>query len=130
MQEILNYSAKTHPNGYDTNSTETQASYKQKQELGGRLASLEAELRDVDADLERLTELRARLVKEKNGLVAQLRSHDQRSRGSLESVVAGQSRMDSGKINYMTEGFEWSKELEARMKAVFNINSFRLCQQG
>ena len=33
-------------------------------------------------------------------------------------------------INYMTEPFDWSDGLKARMKAVFGIQSFRLCQQG
>jgi ATP-dependent DNA helicase Q1 len=34
--------------------------------------------------------------------------------------------------NYMTEPFDWSEDLKARMKAVLGIQSFRLChwQEG
>ena len=43
--------------------------------------------------------------------------------------VKGKGKAKEG-INYMTEPFDWSEGLKARMKAVFGIQSFRLCQEG
>jgi ATP-dependent DNA helicase Q1 len=39
----------------------------------------------------------------------------------------GKARQDG--IDYTLE-FDWSYELKARMKKVFGIDNFRLCQQG
>ena len=43
--------------------------------------------------------------------------------------IKGKGKAKEG-INYMTEPFDWSEGLKARMKAVFRIQSFRLCQEG
>ncbi|KAF9527696.1 P-loop containing nucleoside triphosphate hydrolase protein [Crepidotus variabilis] len=38
--------------------------------------------------------------------------------------------MPQGGVDYMTEAFDWTNGLKARMKSVFNIREFRLCQEG
>jgi ATP-dependent DNA helicase Q1 len=49
---------------------------------------------------------------------------------SVPRVDAKGKRKAKEGINYMTEPFDWSEGLKARMKAVFGIQSFRLCQEG
>lgn len=107
-----------------------QAAYVRKQELNGRLGSLEIEINDIDADIQRLQELKKRLLAEKKDISAQLKVNGGRLQGLPGSTVVGQQRVEDGKTDYTTERFEWTGELKARMKAMFNIDAFRLCQEG
>ena len=61
-------------------------------------------------------------IQEKEMLERQLTQSD------LRVDVKGKGKAKG--INYMTEPFDWSEGLKARMKAVFGIQSFRLCQEG
>ena len=36
----------------------------------------------------------------------------------------------SDSINYMGQDFEWSKQLKSKLKRIFGIDDFRLCQRG
>lgn len=36
----------------------------------------------------------------------------------------------SDSINYMGQNFEWSKQLKSKLKRIFGIDDFRLCQRG
>lgn len=103
-----------------------------RQELNGRLGALEIEINDIDADIQRLQELKNRLLAEKRDISAQLKTHGGRLQGLSESTANGHGpqRVESGKTDYTTERFEWTGELKARMKAIFNIGAFRLCQEG
>lgn len=107
-----------------------QAAYVRKQELNGRLGALEIEINDIDADIKRLQELKNRLLTEKRDISAQLKTHGGSLQGLPGSTADGPQRVESGKTDYTTERFEWTGELKARMKAIFNINAFRLCQEG
>ena len=62
-------------------------------------------------------------LREKEMLERQLAQSD------LHVDAKGKGKAKEG-INYMTEPFDWSEGLKARMKAVFGIQSFRLCQEG
>jgi type I site-specific restriction endonuclease len=44
----------------------------------------------------------------------------------------GLSRATSGSAltNYMEQEFEWSKQLKSKLKRIFGIDDFRLCQKG
>jgi ATP-dependent DNA helicase Q1 len=115
-------------------------SYIRRQELNARLNSLDIELRGVDEDIKKLKELRTRIVKEREGLVREMGHGDgagvQKSFGANGNGYGGRngnvsgSGGNSGKTNYMTERFEWAGELKRRMREVFGIEAFRLCQEG
>ena len=62
-------------------------------------------------------------LQEKEMLERQLAQSDTR----VDAKGKGKARES---INYMTEPFDWTEGLKARMKAVFGIQSFRLCQEG
>ncbi|TFK39324.1 P-loop containing nucleoside triphosphate hydrolase protein [Crucibulum laeve] len=47
----------------------------------------------------------------------------------VHSKNKGKGRQKSG-IDYMNDEFDWMAGLKGRMKAVFGIDNFRLCQQG
>ena len=109
-------------------------SYSQKQELNARLSSLDIELRGVDEDLKKLKELRAKLFKERDGVLKELEG-GKGGQGCASGSGRGQTKLNglaagTGKTNYMTERFEWAGELKRRMKEVFSIDAFRLCQEG
>ena len=122
-------SSSTVVNGSDTYSSRQE----KKQELNGRISALEAELGDIDEQITKLKELRAQIIVEKQRLNDELQ--EQSNLRVSSSTLSRQSLVPSknaqaGTINYMTEVFEWSGELRARMKEVFSIPSFRLCQEG
>lgn len=122
--------ARTHDAGEASGSgTSHQPSYKMRQELSARVSSIEAEIQGVDEEIERFKALRETLVRDKNEALKQLNSlHESRS-----TVVTGgeiRSAPKGGTTDYTVSDFEWTGELKRRMKEVFNIPSFRLCQEG
>ena len=96
---------------------------RKKQLIVSRIAELDAEVEAYKAeilDIQNRMELR---LQEKEGLEVQLAQSNPR----VNTKGKGKAK---GGINYMTESFDWSEGLKARMKAVFRIHSFRLCQEG
>ena len=61
-------------------------------------------------------------IKELKREIAALDAQDQRQLGS------GSALSDS--INYKEQEFEWSKQLKSKLKRIFGIDDFRLCQKG
>lgn len=61
-------------------------------------------------------------IKELRKEIAALDAKDQ---PQLES---GSATSDS--INYLEQEFEWSKQLKLKLKRIFGIDDFRLCQKG
>jgi ATP-dependent DNA helicase Q1 len=55
---------------------------------------------------------------------------EKRDRVQMLEDIKHQKRSVKGAINYMTQDFDWSKGLKERMKDVFGIDDFRLCQRG
>lgn len=108
-----------------------QQNYLLRQELNGRLASLEAELKRIDEDIEKLKKLRSNIFLEKESIIKELNVHVH-TRKQPQSVgeTRGQRELSVRTIDYMSEQFEWSGELKARMRDVFKIQGFRLCQEG
>lgn len=137
MEAVLEFSAREAARSSTVASSSTVVngnSYSERQELNGRLSELEAELKDIDDQMEKLRELRSQVVAEKNTVNEKLRTLHGASRLSTSAPLApskpaGQSGQ-AGTINYMTEIFEWSGGLKARMREVFGIQNFRLCQEG
>jgi ATP-dependent DNA helicase Q1 len=96
---------------------------RKKQLVISRIAKLEAEIEGCRVDMiEIQTRMETRL-QEKEILERQLAQSNPR----VDAKGKGKAKQG---INYTTEPFDWSEGLKARMKAVFGIQSFRLCQEG
>jgi ATP-dependent DNA helicase Q1 len=93
-------------------------------DMRGRIAELDAELIGLKADKISIENQIALRLQEKEKLERQL---VQSSRARVDPK--GKGKVSQG-INYATSDFVWSGSLKARMKAVFGINDFRLCQRG
>jgi hypothetical protein len=93
--------------------------------LNSQISVLDSEIEEYDRDIKKLQDLRATHVTEKNVLLKELQQVQTR-------VVCGKGKGSASHvgIDYTIDGFDWSEELKVRMKKVFGINSFRLCQQG
>ena len=103
-----------------------QPSYVVKQHLNSQISVIDGEISSVDAEIENLKQLRENLVLERKGLLSQLKSASQ--------VTHSPNHHDKGKqvatgVNY-TESFDWTGPMMARMKSVFRIQNFRLCQEA
>jgi len=90
-------------------------------QIRARIAELDAEVRGCELDIAMIRDRMAVFLEEKKKLEQQL----EQSRPSNKGKAKAQ-----GGINYSNEQFDWSDGLKARMKAVFNIDEFRLCQRG
>ncbi|THH10608.1 hypothetical protein EW145_g1208 [Phellinidium pouzarii] len=103
-----------------------------RQELNGRLASLDAELKEVDEQIEKLRKLRSKILAERQSVINELNTYNDKQPSALASSAIGKGKAKAvvGAIDYMEERFEWSGELRARMQTVFRIENFRLCQEG
>ncbi|KIJ27343.1 hypothetical protein M422DRAFT_37824 [Sphaerobolus stellatus SS14] len=102
-------------------------SYIRKKNLNIQISAVDAEITSIDAEIVKLQKLRGTLIEERNGLVKQINELD-------SSSTRGDNTSSKGKkhgtgINYDDE-FEWTVPMKARMKAVFGIDDFRLCQNA
>lgn len=103
-----------------------QPSYVVRQHINSQLSIVENEISSVDGEIESLQQLRENLVLERKELLNQLKtvshvSHNLRNQGIGKDVGA--------KVDY-TGSFDWTNAMKARMKSVFGIESFRLCQEA
>jgi ATP-dependent DNA helicase Q1 len=99
--------------------------HRTQQALNEQISQIDAEICGFDQDIKELNALRALRVAEKDALLEKLRLIQNRGHEGK-----GKRKMPQGGIDYFLEDFDWSEELKVRMKKVFGINSFRLCQQG
>jgi ATP-dependent DNA helicase Q1 len=109
-------------------------SYLRKSELQGKLSALGTELNSIDAEIQALQEARRNVLLEREALQKELAATqlpqqaaaappDRRSNKNQDLGASG--------INYAdAAGFEWTPELKKRMRKVFKIQDFRLCQEG
>lgn len=133
MEDILRMSksdARMHDAGEASGSgSSNRPSYKMRQELSARLSSIEGEIQGVDEEIERFKALRETLMRDKNEVLKQLNS----LHGPRPSVPTGGAVRPGPKgatTDYTVGDFEWTGELKRRMREVFSIPSFRLCQEG
>jgi ATP-dependent DNA helicase Q1 len=96
---------------------------RKKQLIISRITKLETEVEGCRVDIIEIQKRMESRLREKEMLERQLAQSD------LRVDSKGKGKAKEG-INYMTEPFDWSEGLKARMKAVFGIQSFRLCQEG
>ena len=108
--------------------------YSKKQELNGRLSALEKELKEIEEKISEFQDLRATIISERQAVLDELRQQNQSRPSYAPAPVGDRSKGVApgadGAINYMTEVFDWEGVMAARMKEIFNVPSFRLCQRG
>ncbi|CEL62698.1 hypothetical protein RSOLAG1IB_05054 [Rhizoctonia solani AG-1 IB] len=102
-------------------------SYLRKNELQARLSSLDAELVSIDAEIQALQQARQNILKEKELLQKELAT----TRAPARVVKSSTNTIATGSTDYTDPaGFEWTDEVKKRMRAIFGIKEFRLCQEG
>ncbi|KAB5593590.1 hypothetical protein CTheo_2979 [Ceratobasidium theobromae] len=89
--------------------------------LAEKLAALDAEIAAIDDDIRALEEARRSAVAEKAALERQL--------GSVAKPPPP-AKIATGALDYAHPAFEWSAQVTHTLQSIFNIQSFRLCQQG
>ncbi|KAF8638726.1 hypothetical protein AX16_010449 [Volvariella volvacea WC 439] len=92
------------------------------------LDRLEAEIQSLEVEQEILTTKLKSRKKEKQRWERQLReliTSTQGAHSTAHHVSSG-----SGTVNYDTDDFEWVGRMRAKMKEVFRIPEFRLCQRA
>ncbi|WVO25108.1 uncharacterized protein IAS62_006494 [Cryptococcus decagattii] len=89
------------------------------------LAKLDTEIAEVVAQLEPLQALHASLTAERRVLESQLssRPRNPHTSSSLSSIAANT-------IDYQSSHFPFSSAIAATLRNTFNLNKFRLCQEG
>lgn len=93
--------------------------------LRGKLKRAGEVLANAEQKIKEWEEVRERCSKEIEQLkksISDLDEQDQRE--------VGPSSVTAGPINYMEKGFGWSQPLELKLKRIFGIDNFRLCQKG
>ncbi|KAG9048491.1 hypothetical protein FS837_012747 [Tulasnella sp. UAMH 9824] len=122
-------SSSSRPNGAHAEPT-----YLRRQQLQTRVSALSAEIASIDEDIARLNAVREGCLKERAAVEQELnlirlasavqRNHDNATPGPSTSNSAS-----AGRIDYAGE-FEWTAGMKAKMRAVFGIREFRLCQEA
>ncbi|CAE6407088.1 unnamed protein product [Rhizoctonia solani] len=135
LEDVLELSLKHYQNtggrhedtSHDAGSS-NQPSYLRKNELQTRLSSLDTELASIDAEIQALQEARRNILHEKETLQKELAT----TRAPIRAVKnATTSTKAAGATNYADPaGFEWTDDVKKRMRSVFGIKEFRLCQEG
>ncbi|KAF8588200.1 ATP-dependent DNA helicase [Ramaria rubella] len=105
-------------------SKDAEPPYLIKQSLNAKISVIEKEISSIDAQIESLRQLREDLSSERKELLKQLQST---SHTNLD--INGKGKKTITGINY-TEVFDWTDAMKARMKVVFGIDNFRLCQEA
>jgi hypothetical protein len=104
-------------------------------ELRSRINDLDGEIQGCHADIEQIQNRIHECMKEKQKLERHLEEESAILRngkqGGMTVDLKGKGKASPrGGINYLTETFDWTDGLKSRMKSVFGIREFRLCQAG
>lgn len=105
-------------------------SHLQRHTLNEKIAELDAEIKGYDEEINDIKRLRVLRVQDRDALLEQLQQT--RGFGAQTATVQGNGREQQahGGIDYTAPGFDWSQGMKAKMKKVFGIDQFRLCQEG
>jgi hypothetical protein len=106
-----------------TTSKASNHTFGERLELERRSKALQAEISSVDQDIAKLQNLKEDLEKELAGLRTSIDARKPRP-----NSFVGVHDVQQG-IDYFGK-FDWSGELKKRAMRVFDIPSFRLCQEG
>lgn len=134
MAEILELSREEYQSKSDVGPSGSvdEPSYLRKQNLNGELNKIEREISDVVQNIKELRDLHSDLLQQKSKIEKQLgevQPTPNGMNGTTDRKGKGKGKAKQDSIDYTLE-FDWSYELKARMKKVFGIDNFRLCQQG
>ncbi|KAF8880470.1 P-loop containing nucleoside triphosphate hydrolase protein [Gymnopilus junonius] len=126
LDSILEYSRQIHESsrrssGASSSSTKVDIR-RNDEEFDRKNAHIRSRIAELDAEM---VAYRVEISDLENQI--QLRQHE---KYALEKQLSQSTRKAPSGINYSTTDFEWSDALKARMKSVFGINDFRLCQRG
>nr|GAT44070.1 ATP-dependent DNA helicase [Mycena chlorophos] len=99
------------------------APYLHRQAIGQELTRLDAELEKIEEDIGKLQALAALRREDRDKLLAELDDL------SAPTKSKGKGKATGG-TDYATDDFVWSPELKSKLRSVFKIQNFRLCQEG
>lgn len=102
-------------------------SYDRLQELEAQITSCELDITDLTETIRKATETRDRAEHDMDCLIRERDALRQTSR--MASDNAGDSIGGPNLVDYAKD-FEWAAAMKAKMKSVFGISNFRLCQAG
>ena len=98
------------------------------EELRARIQDLDDEVRGCYADIETIQQRVRDCLAEKRKLGNLLDKTSVNHRDVTNRTVMQSKGKEN--VNYLTQSFDWTDGLRARMKSVFGIKEFRLCQEG
>ncbi|KAG8954861.1 hypothetical protein FRC04_010344 [Tulasnella sp. 424] len=113
---------------------QSEPAYLRRHELQTRVSALSAEIASIEEDIARLNAVRDGCLKERSVAEQELNSirFASAAQHNLGATTAGPSTSNPAsreKIDYGGE-FEWSAGMKAKMRAIFGIWEFRLCQEA
>lgn len=90
------------------------------------------QLSGIASEIAVLQRLQAELRAEKRNIEEQISSKGRNVKGKVSDTVSHLNAVGSsaGSIDYLSSEFPWSSSVKAVMKKTFNIDHFRLCQEG
>ena len=98
---------------------------RRRADLLRRLEVTQKDLADAEEQIEKWKTTRQLHTDELKELKKELSTLDTEDKPRVVSSTA-----ISESINYMEQEFEWSKQLKLKLKRIFGIDDFRLCQKG
>ncbi|WVF69876.1 hypothetical protein IAT40_004658 [Kwoniella sp. CBS 6097] len=98
-----------------------------KEDIRVQLTNLDAEIKSVEDQIKPLQELHSRLVSDRRHLEAQLSASSHLPKATASSSILP---THSGKIDYQNSEFPFSPAILQTLKNIFQLSSFRLCQEG
>ena len=109
-------------------SSNAEASYTRMTELQQNISQLEAEISGLDKEIATIQHAKGFLVERLQIVKGELNGIKYGVNGNGKGK--GKGREEGGGINYDVDTFVWMGGLKTKMKEVFGIPSFRLCQRG
>lgn len=130
IAQVIEYTRRVDEDSARSGASSNALSVDKTDQLGRKNANIRSRMAELDAEVDGFRQQIALIenqisicLHEKETLAKQL----EQSRNLRDPK--GKGKATTG-INYSTEEFEWSGFLKTRMKAVFGIDNFRLCQKG
>ena len=124
LEEILERSRQDHGSSYAGATSQAGPSTNRKIEtMRDRIAELDQEIKGYDYEISQTQKMRSVRIDERRELEKEVER--------TSALAYGNGKGDAVKgIDYTRDTFPWAGMLRKRMKDVFKIDSFRLCQAG
>jgi ATP-dependent DNA helicase Q1 len=101
-----------------------------RQRLNAEVTAIDGELASIDAEILTLRQLRETLASERSNLLKELRKTAETHINIVDDDSPDEGKKVTSVIVDYTKSFEWTAAMKARMKNVFGIDNFRLCQEA